>query len=140
MYHAHLHQDLQAWAEASLQNIIDEDKNCVNAHCRARSYYKIDKIWSISQLFFPALRPFHPEPLDVSYVYSHWVYSLGNDFKIYCLFCPVNETQTNAYLIHFTSLNTFWRQHKLPVWFRICIKIAYLVQPKNYLTVWWYKM
>ncbi len=89
MYHGYLHQDLQAWVEASLQN-IDEDKNCVNAHSTARSFYKIDKIWSISQLFFPALLPFHPEPLDVSYVYSHWVSSLGNNFKIYCLLCPVN--------------------------------------------------
>ena len=121
MYHGHLHQDLQAWAEASLQN-IDEDENKVHAHYTAQSYYKIDKIWSISQLFFPALRRLHPEPLDVSYVYPHWVSTLGNDFKIYCLLCPVNETETKAYLIHFTSLNAFWRLHKLPVWFRRFIK------------------
>ncbi|MGM3307561.1 aromatic ring-hydroxylating dioxygenase subunit alpha [Anabaena sp. WFMT] len=121
MYHGHLHQDLQAWAEAALQN-IDEDDNRVNAHYTAQSYYKIDKIWSISQLFFPALRRLHPEPLDVSYVYPHWVSTLGNDFKIYCLLCPINETQTKAYLIHFTSLNAFWRLHKLPVWFRRFIK------------------
>jgi renierapurpurin 18,18'-hydroxylase len=121
MYHGHLHQDLQAWAEAALQD-IDEDDNCVKAHYTAQSYYKIDKIWSISQLFFPALRRLHPEPLDVSYVYPHWCSTLGNDFKIYCLLCPVNETQTKAYLIHFTSLNAFWRLHKLPVWFRKFIK------------------
>ena len=42
--------------------------------------------------------------------------------KIYCLFCPVNETKTRAYLIHFTSLNAFWRLHKLPVWFRRFVK------------------
>ncbi|MBD2626082.1 aromatic ring-hydroxylating dioxygenase subunit alpha [Trichormus variabilis] len=121
MYHGHLHQDLQAWAEASLQN-IDEDENSVNAHYTAQSYYKIDKIWSISQLFFPALRRLHSEPLDVSYVYPHWVSTLGKDFKIYCLLCPVHETQTKAYLIHFTSLNAFWRLHKLPIWFRRFIK------------------
>ncbi|MBD2452809.1 aromatic ring-hydroxylating dioxygenase subunit alpha [Nostoc sp. FACHB-87] len=121
MYHGHLHQDLQAWAAASLQH-IDEDNHRVDAHYTAQSYYKIDKIWSISQLFFPALRKLHPEPLDVSYIYPHWQSTLGKDFKIYCLLCPVSETQTKAYLIHFTSLNAFWRLHKLPVWFRRFIK------------------
>ncbi|MBD2297347.1 aromatic ring-hydroxylating dioxygenase subunit alpha [Nostoc sp. FACHB-190] len=121
MYHGHLHQDLQAWAAASLQN-IDEDNHRVDVHYTAQSYYKIDKIWSISQLFFPALRKLHPEPLDVSYVYPHWQSTLGKDFKIYCLLCPISETQTKAYLIHFTSLNAFWRLHKLPVWFRRFIK------------------
>ncbi|OUL30229.1 3-chlorobenzoate-3,4-dioxygenase [Nostoc sp. T09] len=121
MYHGHLHQDLQAWAEAALQD-IDEDANRVDAHYTAQSYYKIDKIWSISQLFFPALRRLHPEPLDVSYIYPHWASKLGQDFKIYCLLCPVNETQTKAYLIHFTSLNAFWRLHKLPVRFRRFVK------------------
>ncbi|WP_414563723.1 MULTISPECIES: Rieske 2Fe-2S domain-containing protein [unclassified Anabaena] len=121
MYHGHLHNDLQAWAAAALQD-IDEDDNRIDAHYIAQSYYKIDKIWSISQLFFPALRKLHPEPLDVSYVYPHWVSTLGQDFKIYCLLCPVSETQTKAYLIHFTSLNAFWRLHKLPVWFRQFIK------------------
>ncbi|WP_413198794.1 Rieske 2Fe-2S domain-containing protein [Nostoc piscinale] len=121
MYHGHLHQDLQAWAAASLQN-INEDHHRVDAHYTAQSYYKIDKIWSISQLFFPALRKLHPEPLNVSYIYPHWQSTLGKDFKIYCLLCPVSETQTKAYLIHFTSLNAFWRLHKLPVWFRRFIK------------------
>ncbi|MBD2436258.1 aromatic ring-hydroxylating dioxygenase subunit alpha [Nostoc sp. FACHB-110] len=121
MYHGHLHQDLQAWAEASLQD-IDENDHRVDAHYIAQSYYKIDKIWSISQLFFPALRCLHPEPLDVSYIYPHWMSTLGKDFKIYCLFCPINETQTKAYLVHFTSLNAFWRLHKLPIWFRRFVK------------------
>jgi renierapurpurin 18,18'-hydroxylase len=121
MYHGHLHQDLQAWAEAALQD-IDEDDHRVDAHYAAQSYYKIDKIWSISQLFIPALRRLHPEPLDVSYIYPHWASKLGQDFKIYCLLCPVNQTQTKAYLIHFTSLNAFWRLHKLPVWFRRFVK------------------
>jgi hypothetical protein len=34
----------------------------------------------------------------------------------------VNLRQTRAYLVHFTSLNAFWRLHKLPVWFRRWIK------------------
>ena len=121
MYHGHLHQDWQAWTDAVLED-IEEKGNRVDAHYQAQSYYKIDKIWSISQLFFPPLRRLHPEPLDVSYVYPHWVSTLGNDFKIYCLFCPVSETETRAYLIHFTSLNAFWRLHKLPVWFRRFVK------------------
>jgi len=121
MYHGHLHQDWQAWADPVLVD-IDEDEHRVDAHYQAKSYYKIDKIWSISQLFFPALRRLHPEPLDVSYVYPHWVSSLGQDFRIYCLLCPVNLRQTRAYLVHFTSLNAFWRLHKLPIWFRRRIK------------------
>jgi len=121
MYHGHLHDNYQAWASAKLQN-ISANQDRVDAHYTAQSYYKIDKIWSISQLFFPAFRKLHPEPLDVSYIYPHWASSLGNDFKIYCLFCPINETQTKAYLVHFTSLNAFWRLHKLPVKFRLFVK------------------
>jgi phenylpropionate dioxygenase-like ring-hydroxylating dioxygenase large terminal subunit len=121
MYHGHLHQNYQAWADASLENLETTDSR-VDAHYQAQSYYKIDRIWSISQLFFPALRRLHPEPLNVSYNYPHWQSNLGNDFKIYCLFCPIDETSTRAYLIHFTSLNAFWRLHKLPIWFRRLIK------------------
>jgi renierapurpurin 18,18'-hydroxylase len=121
MYHGHLHDDWQAWANPVLDNLA-EDEHQVTALYQAESYYKIDKIWSISQLFFKSLRQLHPEPLEVSYVYPHWVSTLGNDFKIYCLVCPVSETVTRAYLIHFTSLNAFWRLHKLPVWFRKFIK------------------
>ncbi|MBE9014940.1 aromatic ring-hydroxylating dioxygenase subunit alpha [Chroococcidiopsidales cyanobacterium LEGE 13417] len=121
MYHGHLHQSWQAWADPILQDIY-EDEGRVDAHYQAQSYYKIDKIWSISQLFFPALRRLHPEPLDVSYIYPNWVSTLGNDFKIYCLFSPINELKTRAYLIHFTSLNAFWRLHKLPVPFRRFVK------------------
>lgn len=121
MYHGHLHQDYQAWTSAVLED-LRTDANRVDAHYQAQSYYKIDKIWSISQLFFPALRRLHPEPLHVSYVYPHWVSTLGQDFKIYCLFCPISEKETRAYLVHFTSLNAFWRLHKLPIWFRRFIK------------------
>ena len=121
MYHGHLHNDLQAWATAALQS-IEASENRIDAHYQAQSYYRIDKIWSISQLFFPPLRSLHPEPLDVSYIYPHWQSSLGKDFKIYCLFCPITPTHTKAYLVHFTSLNSFWRLHKLPIWFRLFIK------------------
>lgn len=121
MYHGHLHQDYQAWADPVLQDLT-ETGDRVDAHYQAQSYYKIDKIWSISQLFIPSLRRLHPEPLDVSYVYPHWASSLGNDFKIYCLLCPTGPTHTRAYLIHFTSLNAFHRLHKLPVTFRRFVK------------------
>ncbi|MDR9405053.1 MAG: aromatic ring-hydroxylating dioxygenase subunit alpha [Halothece sp. Uz-M2-17] len=123
MYHGHLHEDWQAWTDAKLEN-IEEDDSQVHGYYDAQSYYRIDKIWSISQLFFPGLRQLHPEPLTVSYIYPHWVSTLGEDFKIYCLFSPIHETATRAYLIHFTSLNAFWRLHKLPVWFRRGLKNA----------------
>lgn len=123
MYHGHLHQDWQAWTDARLDSLeVGEER--IDAHYQAQSYYRIDKIWSISQLFFPALRRLHPEPLDVSYVYPHWQSALGKDFQIYCLLCPLGLTETKAYLIHFTSLEAFWRLHKLPVWFRRWLKTS----------------
>lgn len=121
MYHGRLHQDYQAWADPKLQTLHQDDDR-VDALYEAQSYYRIDKIWSISQLFFPQLRRLHPEPLTVSYVYPNWASTLGNDFKIYCLFCPIDATHTRAYLIHFTSLNAFHRLHKLPVAFRRFVK------------------
>lgn len=121
MYHGHLHDSYQAWASANLTQ-IQADSERIDAYYDAQSYYKIDRIWSISQLFFPALRKLHPEPLTVSYLYPHWYSTLGNDFKIYCLFCPISETQTRAYLVHFTSLNAFPKLHKLPIAFRQFLK------------------
>ena len=123
MYHGHLHDNYQAWAEASLKE-INNDSQCVDVLYEAQSFYRIDKIWSVAQLFFPALRKLHPEPLRVIYDYPHWRSTLGQDFKIYCLFCPISETETKAYLVHFTSLQSFWRLHKLPIWFRRWIKNA----------------
>ena len=132
MYHGHLHQNYQAWAEAQLQDLyIDSDR--VDAYYQAQSYYRIDKIWSVSQLFFPALRQLHPEPLTVSYIYPHWVSTLGEDFKIYCLFCPIGPTQTRAYLLHFTSLNAFPNLHKLPIKFRQFVKNALFNSAKGLL-------
>lgn len=121
MYHGHLHEDLQAWTAAELDT-IDETENQIDARYNAQSYYRIDKIWSVAQLFIPQLRQLHPEPLDVSYIYPHWVSRLGDDFKIYCLFCPVDETHTRAYLVHFTSLNAFPNLHKLSPKFRRFLK------------------
>ncbi|WP_242028251.1 aromatic ring-hydroxylating dioxygenase subunit alpha [Pseudanabaena sp. FACHB-2040] len=121
MYHGHLHQDYQAWTQPVLQSLDATDAR-VDAHYQAQSYYRIDKIWSISQLFIPALRQLHPEPLDVSYAYPNWVATLGQDFKICCLFSPVNVTHTRAYLIHFTSLQAFPNLHKQPQWFRHWLK------------------
>jgi len=121
MYHGHLHQDYQAWADPKLE-VLEADGDRVEARYQAQSYYRIDKIWSISQLFFPSLRRLHPELLTVSYPYPNWTSTLGEDFKIYCLFSPTNATHTRAYLIHFTSLNAFHRLHKLPDGFRRFVK------------------
>ncbi|MEM6446956.1 MAG: aromatic ring-hydroxylating dioxygenase subunit alpha, partial [Cyanobacteria bacterium P01_D01_bin.123] len=85
MYHGHLHDDYQAWADPVLDTLVT-DGDRVDARYQAQSYYRIDKIWSVSQLFFPRLRKLHPEILNVSYVYPNWTSTLGRDFKIYCLF------------------------------------------------------
>ncbi|MBJ7900752.1 MAG: Rieske 2Fe-2S domain-containing protein [Cyanobacteria bacterium RI_101] len=121
MHHGHLHDQHQAWAGARLEKIAGADEE-VTAYYQAQSYYKIDKIWSISQLFFPALRRLHPDPLTVSYAYPHWRATLGADFKIYCLFCPVSPTETKAYLVHFTSLEAFPKLHQSPLPIRRFLK------------------
>jgi renierapurpurin 18,18'-hydroxylase len=114
MYHGHLHGGAQVWANPVLSELT-ADETHVHAHYDAESYYRIDKIWSASQLVIPALRQLHPEPLDVYYHYPHWRSTLGEDFVIYCLFCPVSETHTRAYLLHFTSLGRFPKLHKTPL-------------------------
>lgn len=124
MYHGHLHGGAQVWANPVLADLT-ADQNHVHAHYDAESYYRIDKIWSVSQLFIPALRKLHPEPLDVYYHYPHWASTLGDDFKIYCLFAPVSETHTRAYLLHFTSLNRFPNLHKSPLAVRRFFKTSF---------------
>jgi phenylpropionate dioxygenase-like ring-hydroxylating dioxygenase large terminal subunit len=124
MYHGHLHGAAQVWANPVLAD-LQTDENRVFAHYNAESYYRIDKIWSASQLLIPALRKLHPEPLDVCYEYPHWVASLGDDFKLYCLFCPVDATRTRAYLLHFTSLGRFTKLHKTPLIVRQFFKTAF---------------
>lgn len=121
MYHGRLHKDYQPWANPILRDLTVSEHR-IDAHYDAQSYYRIDKIWSVSQLFFPALRRLHPEDLNVSYVYPHWFATLGQDFKICCLLCPVGSAHTRGYLIHFTSLEAFHDLHKLPVPFRRWLK------------------
>jgi phenylpropionate dioxygenase-like ring-hydroxylating dioxygenase large terminal subunit len=121
MYHGRLHDDYQAWADPVLAQ-LETTSQRVDVLYNAQSYYRIDKIWSVSQLFFPSLRKLHPEELRVSYAYPHWVSTLGQDFKICCLFCPISLTHTRAYLVHFTSLQAFHRLHKLPIGFRHWVK------------------
>jgi hypothetical protein len=114
MYHGHLHQSYQAWASAELVD-IDATGDRVDAHYNAQSYYRINRMWSIVQLFVPAFRRLHPTSLDVSYHYPHWSARLGNDFRLYCLFCPVDQTHTRAYLVHFTSLAAFPELRYAPI-------------------------
>ncbi|MBW4649867.1 MAG: aromatic ring-hydroxylating dioxygenase subunit alpha [Kastovskya adunca ATA6-11-RM4] len=121
MYHGHLHQNYQAWTGAVLEE-VEETSDRVDALYHVQNYYRIDKIWSVSQLFFPQLRRLHPDFLKVSYIYPHWTSELGKDFKIYCLLCPISPLHTRAYLVHFTSLNAFTNLHKLPDDFRRFVK------------------
>lgn len=51
----------------------------------------------------------------MSYIYPYWVSSLGEDFRIVCLFCPEGPGRTRAYLIHFTSLAGFRLLQRLPL-------------------------
>jgi phenylpropionate dioxygenase-like ring-hydroxylating dioxygenase large terminal subunit len=132
MYHGHLHGAAQVWANPVLTNLEMTDRR-VQAHYDAESYYRVDKIWSVAQLFIPALRRLHPEPLDVHYLYPHWMATLGVDFKLYCLFCPVDETRTRAYLLHFTSLNRFKNLHKSPRWIRRFLKQLFTNSAKSVL-------
>lgn len=132
MHHGHLHDNYQAWASARLKT-LEASCDRVDALYEAQSYYRIDKIWSVAQLLIPALRQLHPEPLTVSYIYPHWRSQLGKDFVIYCLFCPVSETRTRAYLLHFTSLNAFPNLHKLPMKFRYFVKNLFFGSAKGLL-------
>ncbi|MGF1568738.1 MAG: Rieske 2Fe-2S domain-containing protein [Nodosilinea sp.] len=114
MYHGHLHGAAQVWANPVLAD-LKITPNQVHARYDAESYYRVDKIWSVLQLVVPALRRLHPEPLDVYYEYPHWWATLGDDFKLYGLFCPVDVTRTRAYLLHFTCLNRFQNLHRSPL-------------------------
>jgi len=114
MYHGHLHGAAQVWANPVLTD-LQVDGAQVHAHYDAESYYRIDQIWSAIQLVVPTLRQLHPAPLDVYYRYPHWVASLGKEFTLYCLFCPISPSRTRAYLLHFTSLQNFPKLHKTPL-------------------------
>jgi len=121
MHHSHLHRASQAWSDAELEK-IEEHPDRVDAYYQATNYYKIDQIWSAAQLFIPALRQPHRSPLVNHYFYPHWRTTLGKDFTLYCLICPVNKTQTRSWMVHFTSLEAFPALHRLPKVIRHTVK------------------
>lgn len=130
MHHSHLHRSSQAWSDPALEKIYEQPDR-VDAYYRATNYYKIDRIWSAVQLFIPALRQPHASPLVNHYVYPHWRTTLGDDFTLYCLICPVSATETRAWMVHFTSLEAFPALHRLPDKIRWTVKksLAHSARP-----------
>ncbi len=123
MYHGSLHAQYQVWTAESLKEVV-ESENQVSAIYQAKTYYQVKDLGSILQLFIPSLRKLHSVPLTVTYEYPNWKSTLGEDFKIYCLICPVNEHLTDAYLIHYTSLAKFKGLNNAPVAVRRVLKRA----------------
>ena len=123
MYHGSLHAHYQVWTAESLKEVV-ESENQVSAIYQATTYYQVKDLGSILQLFIPSLRKLHSVPLTVTYEYPNWKSALGEDFKIYCLICPVNEHLTDAYLIHYTSLAKFKGLNNAPVAVRRVLKRA----------------
>jgi len=123
MYHGSLHAQYQVWTAESLKEVVEGEKQ-VSATYQATTYYEIKDLGSILQLFIPSLRKLHSVPLTVTYDYPNWKSALGEDFKIYCLICPVNEHLTEAYLIHYTSLAKFKGLNNAPVAIRRFLKRA----------------
>ena len=123
MYHGSLHAQYQVWTAESLKEVL-EDEHQVSATYQATTYYQVKDLGSILQLFIPALRRIHSVPLTVTYEYPNWKSALGEDFKIYCLICPVNERLTDAYLIHYTSLAKFKGLNHAPLAVRRLLKHA----------------
>lgn len=121
MYHGSLHAQYQVWTAESLKEVV-ESENQVSATYQATTYYQVKNLGSILQLFIPSLRRLHSVPLTVTYEYPNWKSALGEDFKIYCLICPVNQRLTDAYLIHYTSLAKFKGLNKAPVAIRRLLK------------------
>ncbi|HEX6440292.1 MAG TPA: aromatic ring-hydroxylating dioxygenase subunit alpha [Candidatus Binatia bacterium] len=123
MYHGRLHAQYQVWTAESLKEVV-EDENHVSATYQATTYYQVKDLGSILQLFIPSLRKLHSVPLTVTYEYPNWKSALGEDFKIFCLICPVNERLTDAYLIHYTSLAKFKGLNHAPLAVRRLLKRA----------------
>ena len=123
MYHGSLHAQYQVWTAESLKEVV-EGENQVSATYQATTYYQVKDLLSILQLFIPSLRRLHSVPLTVTYEYPNWKSTLGEDFKIYCLICPVNERLTDAYLIHYTSLAKFKGLNNAPLAVRRLLKRA----------------
>ena len=123
MYHGSLHAQYQVWTAESLKEVVERE-NQVSAIYQATTYYQVKDLLSILQLFIPSLRRLHTVPLTVTYEYPNWKSALGDDFKIYCLICPVNERLTDAYLIHYTSLAKFKGLNNAPLAIRRLVKRA----------------
>jgi renierapurpurin 18,18'-hydroxylase len=133
MYHGSLHAQYQVWTAESLKEVV-EAENQVSAIYQATTYYQVKDLGSILQLFIPSLRRLRSVPLTVTYQYPNWKSALGEDFKIYCLICPVNQRLTDAYLIHYTSLAKFKGLNKAPVAIRRLLKRALTNVAKKLLT------
>ena len=123
MYHGSLHAQYQVWTAESLKEVVERE-NQVSAIYQATTYYQVKDLLSILQLFIPSLRRLHTVPLTVTYEYPNWKSALGEDFKIYCLICPVNERLTDAYLIHYTSVAKFKGLNNAPLAIRRLVKRA----------------
>lgn len=123
MYHGSLHAQYQVWTAEALQEVL-QSENQVTATYQATTYYRVKDLWSILHLFIPPLRKLHAAPLTVTYDYPNWKSTLGEDFKIFCLICPVNERLTDAYLIHYTSIGKFKALNDLPLAIRRLVRRA----------------
>ena len=121
MYHGTLHAQYQVWTAQALKEVVEGD-NHVTALYDATTYYSVTNVTSILEPFVPALRKLRTAPLTVTYEYPNWKSSLGEDFKIFCLICPVHERRTEAYLIHYTSLAKFAGLSKAPALVRTSMK------------------
>lgn len=123
MYHGSLHAQYQVWTAEALREVVHSE-NQVTATYQATTYYQVKDLWSILHLFIPPLRKLHAAPLTVTYDYPNWKSTLGEDFKIFCLICPVNERLTDAYLIHYTSIGKFKALNDLPLPVRRLVRRA----------------
>jgi phenylpropionate dioxygenase-like ring-hydroxylating dioxygenase large terminal subunit len=123
MYHGHLHRKYQTWTTESLVEVV-RDKDYVEANHEATAYHRMDRGWPILQLFLPFLRKPYRTPLTVTYRYPHWTAKLGEDFKLYFLFCPVSEKETEGYFVHYTSLRHRKLLSAAPVSIRRIVKRA----------------
>lgn len=121
MYHGHLHQKYQAWTVSALEEVVRGD-GLVEAHYAATGYYRVDRYWSALQLMIPALRQPHRARLTVAYQYPHWKASLGEDFVLYGVFCPVGPRRTDLYLVHYTSIHRMQPLPRAPLVIRRAVK------------------
>lgn len=129
MYHGHLHAQYQAWSNAHLIEIKQSDERLEVCY-EAITHMRVQSIFSPAQLLLPQLRKAHPVDLTVRYLYPHWSSSLGSDFRLYCMLCPISATHTKAYLIHFTSLHSFNYLNMVPTRVRKWMKSLFFNSAK----------